>query len=80
MNEGPRGQESRLDAERGRVLLEESREPVVVLDEHDRVVAASRRAREAVEGLEEGRPLPPGALDANGRPPLSIPYEVGGRR
>jgi signal transduction histidine kinase len=79
VNGEQRGEEGRLDAERGRVLIEESREPVVVLDEKDRVVAASRRAREAVEGLREGRPLPPGAL-GDGRPPLSIPYEVGGRR
>ena len=31
---------------------------VVVLDERDVVVAASKRAREALEGLVEGRPLP----------------------
>ena len=80
VNGEPRGEESRLEAERGRVLVEESRETVVVLDEHDRVIAASRRAREAIEGLEEGRPLPAGALERDGRPPLSIPYEVAGRR
>ena len=44
------------DAQRGRVLLEESRELVVVLDEDDGVVAASQRAREAIEGLREGPP------------------------
>ena len=43
------------DAARGRVLLEESRESVVVLDDEDRVLAASRRARQSIHGLEEGR-------------------------
>ena len=67
---------NRLEAERGRVLVEESRELVVVLDEEDRVVAASRRAREVVEALAEGAPLPPVLLEAA----VSIPYEVDGRR
>ena len=40
----------RLEAERGRLLVEESREIVVVLDHEGRVVAASRRARELLEG------------------------------
>ena len=55
---------------------------VVVLDEDDRVVAASRRAREAVEGLVEGEPLPPAIADgtAAGIRPVAIPYELGGRR
>ena len=66
------------DAERGRVLLEESPELVLVLDEHDRVVAASRRAREALEGLEEGGPAPPAALE--GEAVAVVPYEVDGRR
>jgi two-component system phosphate regulon sensor histidine kinase PhoR len=64
------------------VLVEESREMVVVLDEDDRVVAASRRAREAVEGLVEGEPLPPAIADGTsaGIRPVAIPYELGGRR
>jgi two-component system, OmpR family, phosphate regulon sensor histidine kinase PhoR len=65
------------DAERGRVLLEESRELVVVLDEHDRVVAASRRAREAFEGLAEGRPAPAGLVEGDGV--VVVPYELEGR-
>jgi signal transduction histidine kinase len=74
-------EELRLDRERGRVLIEESREMVVVLDERDTVLAASRRARESVEGLEEGGPLPRGLLEPEGgRLPVSIPYEIGGRR
>ena len=59
---------------RGRVLIEESRELVVVLDEEDRVLAASRRAREALEGLEEGQPFPRALLE--GEDVLEAPYEV----
>lgn len=66
------------DAERGRVLLEESRELVVVLDEDDRVVAASRRAREALEGLAEGGPIPAALLEAEDV--VVVPYEVDDRR
>src|SRR5215204_2317354 len=43
-----------LEAERGRRLLEETDEIVLVLDEEDRLVAASRRALEAVDGLALG--------------------------
>ena len=66
-----------VDSERGRVLLEESRELVLVLDEDGRVVAASRRAREAIEGLEEGRPAPAATLA--GEDVVIVPYEVEGR-
>jgi signal transduction histidine kinase len=73
--------ELRIAAERASVLIEESREIVVVLDEDRRVLAASRRAREALEGLQEGAVLPEGLLRArDGRAPLEIPYEVDGRR
>jgi len=73
--------ELRLAAERARVLVEESRELVVVLDEEQRVLAASRRARASLEGLVEGAPLPEELLQADGgRAPLQIPYEVAGRR
>jgi len=71
----------RLAAERAGVLIEESREIVVVLDAQRRVVAASRRAREALEGLQEGATLPEGVLrNRDGRAPLEIPYEIDGRR
>lgn len=77
----PEPTELRLAAERAGVLIEESREIVVVLDADRRVVAASRRAREALEGLQEGSPLPEGVLrDRDGREPLEIPYEIDGRR
>ena len=67
----------RLDAERGRTLVEESREIVVVLDEEGRVVLASRRARELFEELEDGLPPPPGVRTGS---ELAVPYEVDGRR
>ncbi len=71
----------RLAAERAAVLIEESREIVVVLDEQGRVVTASRRARESIDGLREGAPLPEGTLrPRTGRAPIEIPYELDGRR
>lgn len=73
--------ELRLAAERAGVLIEESREIVVVLDDRRRVLAASRRAREALEGLQEGATLPEGLLRSrDGRAPLEIRYEIDGRR
>jgi signal transduction histidine kinase len=69
----------RLEAERGRVVVEESREIVVVLDEDERVIGASRRARQSLEGLEEGKPLPD-RLVAPDHLPVRVPYEVDGRR
>ncbi|HJS70546.1 MAG TPA: ATP-binding protein [Gaiellaceae bacterium] len=79
--DGPRADtgldELRLEARRGRALVEESREIVVVLDDHDRVVAASRRARELLGVLEEGAVAPEVLRQAG---TLTIPYEVDGRR
>jgi len=69
------------DAIRARALVEESREAVVVLDDADRVLLASRRARQTIEGVREGEPLPPDVLaGARGVIPLVVPYEVDGRR
>ncbi|MGH3066691.1 MAG: sensor histidine kinase [Gaiellaceae bacterium] len=69
------------DAIRGRALVEESREAVVVLDDADRVVLASRRARQAIEGVREGQALPSDLLTGErGVIPLVVPYEVDGRR
>ena len=59
------------------MLLEESREAVVVLDDEGRVVAASRRARQSLEGVREGEQLPPELL--RGERALIVPYSVGGR-
>jgi signal transduction histidine kinase len=71
---------ARAETERAQVLVEESREIVVVLDEARRVIAASRRARESLEGLVEGGAFPEQLLHLGGRTPLEIPYEVDGRR
>jgi two-component system sensor histidine kinase SenX3 len=75
------GLELRLAAERGRVLIEQSREVVIVLDSQGRVVAASRRAWESVEGLARGEPLPEGSTGAQARAePVRVPIDVDGRR
>jgi signal transduction histidine kinase len=69
------------DATRGRVMLEESREALVVLDDADRVIGASRRARQSIDGLREGETIPGGLLSGEaGIVPLVVPYDVGGRR
>jgi two-component system phosphate regulon sensor histidine kinase PhoR len=68
------------EARRGRILIEESREAVVVLDDHGRVLAASRRARQSIEGVREGDPLPARLLAGDsGHVPLVVPYSVDGR-
>lgn len=70
----------RLEADRSRVLVEESREIVVVLDADRRVLGASRRARESLEGLVEGAPFPEGLKEAGGRVPLEVDYVIDGQR
>jgi len=63
------------------VLVEESREAVIVLDDSDTVVLASRRARQSFEGISEGERVPDGLLSGDlGIVPLIVPYEVGARR
>ncbi|MBA2615196.1 MAG: hypothetical protein H0U90_05355 [Actinobacteria bacterium] len=75
-----RGIELDLQAERGRRLVEESREFVLVLDHEDRVVASSRRAREALEGLVVGARVSEEMLrSGSSRTPFRVEYEVGGR-
>ncbi len=72
-----------MDAEaiRGRMLVEESREAVLVLDDADRVLFASHRARQSIEGIREGDQLPPDLLTGErGVIPFVVPYEVDGRR
>jgi signal transduction histidine kinase len=70
----------RREAERARTLVEESREMVLVLDAEDRVVAASKRARQGLDGIAEGRPVPPEVLEGEGRhEPLRVSYEVDGQ-
>lgn len=69
------------DAIRGRTLVEESREAVVVLDDDDRVLFASGRARQTIDGIREGEPFPPELLTGErGVIPLVVPYDVDGRR
>ncbi len=69
------------DAARARALVEESREAVVVVDAQDRVLLASRRARQAFEGIREGERVPPALLSGGaGVIPLVVPYEVNGHR
>jgi two-component system, OmpR family, phosphate regulon sensor histidine kinase PhoR len=69
------------DAIRGRTLVEESREAIVVLDDSDVVLLASRRARQAIDGVREGEQFPSDVLTGErGVIPLVVPYEVAGRR
>jgi two-component system, OmpR family, phosphate regulon sensor histidine kinase PhoR len=69
------------DALRGRAVVEESREAVIVLDDADVVLIASTRARQSIEGIDEGSRVPDGLLAGDlGVVPLIVPYEVGGRR
>jgi len=71
----------RLDAARGRILIEESGEILVVLDESERVVLASRRAWDTVDGLEVGQLVPEELVRPEHRPPpILTPYELNGRR
>ena len=45
------------------------------------MLLASRRARQSIDGIREGEPLPDGLLSGDrGIVPLIVPYEVGGRR
>jgi two-component system sensor histidine kinase SenX3 len=77
VNDADEGARIALEAERGRALVEESREVVVVLDGDRNVVAASRRARGSIPGLRVGAPLPDEATQ--GRTPLEVSYRAGDR-
>jgi len=69
------------DSIRARALVEESREAVVVLDDTERVLFASRRARQSIDGVREGDRLPPELLAGrSGVLPFVVPYEADGRR
>ena len=69
-----------LAAERGRRLLEESPEIVLVLDDEGRLIGTSRRARETLEGLVLGKPVPPELLQPEPWRPHRVPVEADGRR
>ena len=63
------------------MLFEESREAVIVLDDRDTILLASRRARQTIDGINEGEPVPEGLLSGDlGIVPLIVPYDVGSRR
>jgi len=69
------------DATRGRVLIEESREAIVVLNADERVLLASRRAREMYPELAPGQALPAGiAARRAAAIVVEVPYEVEGRQ
>jgi signal transduction histidine kinase len=69
------------DSRRARMLFEESREAVIVLDDTDTVVLASRRARQSIDGINEGALVPEGLLSGDlGIVPLIVPYDIGVRR
>jgi signal transduction histidine kinase len=79
----PEAETRRLEAvsKRAETLVEESREHVVVLGADRRVLAASRRARQSLDGVVVGEQLPARLLEAGeGRDPLEIRYEVDGTR
>ena len=70
------------DAQRGRTLVEESREAVIVLDDarHGRCSRAGARASRSTASARAS-PVPDGLLSGDlGIVPLIVPYEVGGRR
>jgi two-component system, OmpR family, phosphate regulon sensor histidine kinase PhoR len=69
-----------LEAERGRRLLEESPEIVLVLDAEDRLVAASRRARETLRSLTPGQTVAPELLQPEPWRPRRVPVDVNGGR
>jgi two-component system phosphate regulon sensor histidine kinase PhoR len=69
-----------LEAERGRKILEESPELVLLLDDRSRLIAASRRARETLTGLVPGEPVPEELLQPEPWRPHRVPVELDGRR
>jgi two-component system, OmpR family, phosphate regulon sensor histidine kinase PhoR len=69
------GHPLRVAAERGRALVEESREAFILLDAEDRIVAASRRARDLFPDLEEGAPVPSALRQGS---EIAVLYEVDG--
>jgi signal transduction histidine kinase len=69
------------DAARARLLIEESRELVLVLDAERNLLASSRRAREVFPQLAAGAPVPDDALAGDATwTPIFVPYELEGRR
>jgi two-component system phosphate regulon sensor histidine kinase PhoR len=74
------GRESlELEAERGRRLLEESPEIVLLLDDDARLIGASRRAWETLTGIAVGERVPDDLLQPEPWRPRSVPLELDGR-
>jgi signal transduction histidine kinase len=69
-----------LEAERGRTLLEESPEIVLLLDADGTLIGASRRARETLAGLEVGQPVSEELLRPEPWRPRTVAIELDGRR
>src|SRR5213592_3225225 len=67
-----------LEAERGRRFLEEGSEIVLVLDDQDRLIVASRRARETLDGLVPGQAVPEQLLQSEPWRPRRVPVQVDG--
>jgi signal transduction histidine kinase len=67
----------RVAAERGRALVEESREAFIVLDQDKRVIASSRRARDLFPDLREGGPLPDALRHGS---EIAVPCDVNGKQ
>jgi two-component system, OmpR family, phosphate regulon sensor histidine kinase PhoR len=65
----------RIAAERGRVLVEESRAALIVLDAKGRVLATSRRARDLYPDLMEGTAVPDALRQGS---EIAVAYEVDG--
>ncbi len=64
------------DTHRARMLIEESREAVIVIDDADTVLLASRRARQSIDGINEGERVPESLLSGGrGMVPLIVPYD-----
>jgi len=59
-------------------LLEEGSEIVLVLDDQDRLIVASRRAREALDGLVPGQAVPEQLLQREPWRPRRVPVQVDG--
>ena len=79
---GPTGspENLQLEAERGRALLEESPELVLLVDDEGNLIGASRRARATLAGLEVGEPLPKELLRPEPWRPRTVPIELEGRQ
>ena len=69
-----------LEAERGRRLLEESPEIVLLLDDDTRLIGASRRAWQTLSGLAVGEQVPDDLLQPEPWRPRFVPLELDGRR